>query len=129
MTENQALPGVGIELGGKEYQLIFTLYAFAKLKKVAQINALKGEVDFMDPSHLLYFLWAGLISNHPEFDGDLIDGKPDKSLSSALRTLGAQLTLQKMGEIGKSVREAFSEATTIPDEPEAEGGKKKEKKA
>lgn len=114
MSENQALPTVRIAIGEEEYSLCFTLLSFAKLKKVAKINALKGEIDFMDPEHLLYFLWAGLISNHPEFDGEVIDGKPDKSLAAGLRKLGTLLTLQNMGEIGKSVRAAFSIATSVP---------------
>ena len=61
MTENQALPTVKIQLGGEEYELYYPILALARLKRVWGINAMKGEVDFQDPTHLLYFLWAGLI--------------------------------------------------------------------
>lgn len=119
MTENQALPTVKISLGGSEYELTFTLYSFAKLKKVKGINALKGEVDFSNPDHLLSFLWAGLIVNHEEFDGELIDGRPDKALSAALRKLGKHLTLNKIAEVGQAIRQAFESATKVPGEDSA----------
>jgi hypothetical protein len=128
MTENQALPGVKVEIGGEEYTILFSLYAFAKLKKVIGINALKGEVDFYDPDHLLYFLWAGLITCHPDLDGELIEGRPDKQMQSALRKLGSQLTLDKMSKLGAAIRKAFSNATQsgeskAVEEPEIEGKK------
>jgi hypothetical protein len=129
MTENQALPSVKIEIAGKEFSLLYSIYAFAKLKKVAGLNALKGEVDFMDPNHLLYFLWAGLISNHEEFDGDLIDGRPDSQLSAALRNVGSMLTIRNMNEIGSSLQKAFTNATgTGKEEGEKAEGKKSAKK-
>lgn len=129
MTENQALPGVKIEVGNEQYTLLFSLYAFAKLKKVAQINALKGEVDFLDPDHILYFLWAGLITNHPEFDGELVGGVPDKDLSSALRKLGTHLTFDKMKGIGDAIRQAFANATGTGSKDDAKEPTTKGKKS
>lgn len=128
MTENQALPVVRIEIGGKEYSLLYSIYAFAKLKKVAGLNALKGEVDFMDPNHLLYFLWAGLISNHEEFDGELIDGRPDAKLAAAIRQVGSLLTIRDINEIGTSLQKAFINATGAATETKKGEGKKGEKK-
>jgi hypothetical protein len=126
MTENQALPSVKIEINSKEYTLLYTLYAFAKLKKIGNLNALKGEVDFNDPEHVLYFLWSGLVSHHPELDGDLIDGKPDKNLAAALKDLGTYLTISKMNELGKAIREAFTAATRSGSDESSQGeaGKK-----
>jgi hypothetical protein len=130
MTENQALPSVKIEIGGKEFSLLYSIYAFAKLKKVAGLNALKGEVDFLDPNHLLYFLWAGIISNHEQYDGDLIDGRPDATLARSLREIGSMLTIRNMNEIGSSLQSAFVNATASGEEVEKKsGGKKGEKKA
>jgi hypothetical protein len=126
MTENQALPGVKIELSGSEFELVFNLYAFAKLKKVANLNAFKGEIDFMNPDQLLYFLWAGLLTNHPEFDGDTIDGRPDERLSTALRKLGIMLTIDKMSYVGRIIREAFANATKSPSAGKSETKGKKQ---
>jgi hypothetical protein len=126
MTENQALPGVKIELSGSEYELVFNLYAFAKLKKVANLNAFKGEIDFMNPDQLLYFLWAGILTNHPEFDGDNIDGHPDERLSTALRQLGIMLTIDKMSYVGQVIREAFANATKSSASGKAEAKSKKQ---
>jgi hypothetical protein len=129
MTENQALPTVKIEIGGAEYSLLYSIYAFVKLQKVAGINALKGEVDFMDPSHLLYFLWAGIISHHEEFDGEMIDGRPDAKLAAALRTVGSMITISNMSRIGDSLRKAFQNATGSVSEEDKKGeGKKGGKK-
>lgn len=121
MSENQALPTVKVEIGGKEFILHYSIYAFAKLKKVAKINALKGEVDYQDPDHLLYFLWAGLISEHPELDGDMIDGKPDKALASALRQIGTALTIPSLNSIAARVKAAFNSATGMADEKSGGG--------
>jgi len=114
MTENQALPGVIIELDGRQYELIYNLYAFYQLKTVANLNALKGEVDFMNPEQLLYFLWAGLITYHEELDGDLVNGKPDQTLAAGLKKVGKMLTMDKMSYIGNVIREAFTNATKVP---------------
>jgi len=114
MTENQALPGVIIELDGRQYELIYNLYAFYQLKTVANLNALKGEVDFMNPEQLLYFLWAGLITHHEELDGDLVNGKPDQALAAGLKKVGKMLTMDKMSYIGNVIREAFTNATKLP---------------
>lgn len=122
MTENQALPTVKVEIGGKEYILHYSIYAFAKLKKVAKINALKGEVDYQDPDHLLYFLWAGLISEQPELDGELVDGKPDKNLETALRQLGTALTIVKLNKIADLVKSAFNSAIGLSDEKKGGDG-------
>ena len=133
MTENQALlsakqvrPGVKIELDGKVFELVFNVLAFQKLETVANINAWKGNVDLMSPTQLLWFMWAGLITNHPEFEGDLIDGRPDAKLSEALRTIGEMLTMDKMEQIGRIIREAFSISTKGPSNEKAgSSGKKK----
>ena len=90
MNENIALPKVKIMIGGEEFVLTFTLYAFAKLKKLFGINALKGELDFYDPEQALYFLWAGLISEQPQFDGTVI-GVPVTATTVAESTSGKQL--------------------------------------
>lgn len=128
MTENQALPSVKIEIGGQEYTLLYTLYAFAKLQKIGNINALKGDVDFGNPEHVLYFLWAGLISHHPELDGELIEGRPDKALSETLRKLGTYLTIEKLQELGAAVRLAFQNATQTSESKRNEAKASKQKK-
>jgi len=125
MNENIALPKVKIMIGGEEFVLTFTLYAFAKLKKLFGINALKGELDFYDPEQALYFLWAGLISEQPQFDGDLIDGRPDKQLAEALKKLGTALTISELFKLGASIKQAFDNATSSGKSDAEQTSKKK----
>lgn len=120
MTEDKALPIVKIKIGEAEYSLLYSMYALGKLKKVAKINALKGEVDILDPDHILFFLWAGLITNHPEFDGEMIAEQPDKKLGDALKKLGTILTFKSFNSIGSAIKEAFNRATLPDKSDEAE---------
>lgn len=111
MSEERAIPTIKIKINGEELTLLYSMYALGKLKKIFGINALKGEIDILDPEHIVYFLWAGLISNHPEYDGDAIQGQPDKKLSEALKKLGSALTFRAFNDLGQAIRQAFDAAT------------------
>lgn len=107
--ETTALADYSIELDGVDYTIEYSLYSFAKLQKVFGVNALAGELDFNNPEHLLYFLWAGLITHNEEFDGNLMpDGAQDAVLRKAIRTLGSYLTLERMNKISGLLVGAFN---------------------
>jgi hypothetical protein len=109
---DEALPEYSLKIGEKTYKLEYSLYSFAKLKKAFGINAMAGQVDFNDPEHVLYFLWAGLITHDRSLDGNVFpDGNLDDQLESAVRMLGTFLTLSKMREVSALVMEAFLAST------------------
>lgn len=104
-----ALADYSIELDGENYTIEYSLYSFAKLQKTFGVNALAGELDFNNPEHLLYFLWAGLITHHEEWDGNLLpDGSQDAVLRKAIRTLGSYLTLERMNKVSGLLIGAFT---------------------
>jgi len=104
-----ALADYSIELNGENYCIEYSLYSFAKLQKTFGINALAGELDFHNPEHVLYFLWAGLITHHEDFDGNLMpDGSQDAVLRQSIRTLGSYLTLERMNKVSGLLIGAFT---------------------
>jgi hypothetical protein len=112
MNAHKVNPVVRVNLGGEERTLCYTLWAALQVEKLTGKNLLTGQLDSASPRDLILLIWAGLLDGMPQFDGDVdSDGKPDASISAAIKQVGTWVNLANLGEIGVGVRKAINAAS------------------
>lgn len=107
---NQARPEVKIELGGVLRRLHFGLYAFSQLEKLLGKNPITEKINLNSLNTQMYYVWAGLVENWTDLDGEIIDGKPDENVRNGLKQISKLVTPAKFKEVMEAVGTAYSNA-------------------
>jgi hypothetical protein len=107
---SQARPEVKLELGGILRRIHFGLYAFSQLEKLLGKNPITDKVNLNSLNTQIYYVWAGLVENWPELDGEIIDGRPDENVRNGLKQVSKLVTPAKFKDVMESVGTAYKNA-------------------
>ncbi|CAK0779010.1 hypothetical protein CCP3SC15_610013 [Gammaproteobacteria bacterium] len=112
---DKALPGVFIELGGEKRKLEFSWHAVCQFYRLTGKHVLLDKVDGRDPRTIIKLLWAGLIQNWPELNGEIHEvNSPDEKVKAGLAKLESLLTFEVVSTANEKVLEAIAQAIPQP---------------
>jgi hypothetical protein len=107
LSDNQILPSVSIELGGKTRRLVFDFNAQAVFEKVTGISVFDAKATRVSSRMVRAMLWAQLLhfDEQVRFDeyGEIVT-----SPEISLRQAGALVTIDTLREVQTKCLEAYN---------------------
>ncbi len=119
-------PSITVELLGKKMSFRFNLRSCAVFKRLRGRSLIAGKLDLFDAEDIAAVLWAGLIPDNKELDGEVdANGLPDEKVKKVLDDLLDSLDLSDFPYL---INDIIQPAIALTQPKESSSAKKKEKK-
>lgn len=123
MNKEKFSPIVSLVLAGTTYSLEYNMHAIRQFEELTGKNLLGGEINSKSAKDIVAIVWAGLVSHHPELDGEFASGQRPESVRKALVFIGKCIDPHdNLDEVSSKVLEALTRSKHKP----KEGAEKKE---